>query len=201
MTDYIGHVFGKWTVVKIDHHSFWLCKCECGFENSIRIDTLIFGRSTKCKFCRNKKHGHSLHNESKSGRTKIYNVWLGMLSRCNNKNNLGYHDYGGRGIRVCDAWQKFEDFYADVGDRPSGMSLDRINNELGYFKENCRWSTRSEQARNTRSNSFHTVNGKTATIAEWAEIKGMPPRQLRLRMVTKNLTMEEALKLPYNPRK
>lgn len=122
-----------------------------------------------------------------------------MVMRCHNVAHVGYDRYGGRGIKVCERWRKFANFYADMGDPPEGKTLDRIDNNGDYTPENTRWADSKMQNRNRSSNSLHTVNGVTKTIAEWAEIKGMPPRQLRLRMTTNGLTMEQALAIPYKP--
>lgn len=103
-------------------------------------------------------------------RTKVYYTWANMLDRCNNKHNPGYRWYGGRGITVCEEWRVFINFYKDMGDAPKGLTLDRLDSNKGYYKENCRWATIKQQARNKRSSRFITYNGRTLTIAEWAEI-------------------------------
>ena len=101
--------------------------------------------------------------------TRVYYSWQAMKKRCLNKNHKDYKRWGGRGIKVCDEWLSFINFYADMGDKPKGKSLDRINNNLGYSKNNCKWSTQKEQTNNTRRNVFLTFNNKTLTVSQWAE--------------------------------
>lgn len=106
--------------------------------------------------------------------TKIYGVWWDMRNRCENPNREFYPDYGGRGITVCDDWKKFSAFYRDMGDAPEGCTLERIDNDKGYSADNCRWATRSEQARNRRSSLLITISGETLSLAEWVEKHGVP---------------------------
>ena len=100
--------------------------------------------------------------------TQTYNVWDGIIQRTSNRKNRRWKDYGGRGITVSKRWRKFENFYLDMGERPKNRSIDRINNNKGYFKENCRWATNEEQYANMRSNRKITFNGETKTITQWA---------------------------------
>ena len=116
----------------------------------------------------------------KSG-TRCYWLWQNMMRRCYDNKNSAYGNYGGRGITVCARWHEFETFYADMGERPAGHSLDRIENEPGYSLENCRWATRADQARNTRTNVMITRAGQTKTLAEWAEITGIPYSRIHAR--------------------
>ncbi len=103
-------------------------------------------------------------------KTPLYYVWLGMKARCYNPNNSSYHNYGERGITVCDRWRNsFSTFLADMGPRPEGYTIERIDNDEGYFPENCRWATRREQARNSRINRLITHNGLVLPLAAWAE--------------------------------
>jgi len=102
--------------------------------------------------------------------TATYRTWNSMMMRCASKNNK---DYGGRGIRVSESWMRFEGFYADMGARPDGTTLERIDNYGNYSKENCVWATRTEQQRNTRFNRLITINGHTKCVSEWAEIYGL----------------------------
>lgn len=105
--------------------------------------------------------------------TKVYGVWSAMLSRCNNPHSAAFHNYGGRGIRVCDRWTKFTVFLADMGEPTPGMTLDRIDNARDYCPDNCRWSDRKMQGRNTRRNRHLTVRGDVKLMCEWAEIVGI----------------------------
>lgn len=111
------------------------------------------------------------HKEVKHGKygTPIYRTWQRMGQRCNNPNNRHYSGYGGRGITVCDRWGRFENFYEDMGDKPTPKhSLERIDNNKGYSPDNCKWATMAEQGSNRRDNRKYTYDGKTMTIAEWA---------------------------------
>lgn len=121
------------------------------------------------------KHFNATHWETRGGvRTTEYIIWRQLRSRCLRPGNAAYSDYGGRGITVCERWSKFENFLVDMGRRPSrDHSLDRRDNDGGYCKENCRWATRSEQARNTRRNHWITFRGESRILAEWAEITGI----------------------------
>lgn len=107
-------------------------------------------------------------------RTLLYRRWSDMRNRCNNINNTSYSNYGGRGITVCKRWDSFENFKTDVGNPPTPQhTLDRINNDLGYSPENCRWATHVEQARNSRKNHILTVNGISQCLSRWGEQIGV----------------------------
>jgi hypothetical protein len=102
--------------------------------------------------------------------TRLYKVWAGMCERCHNQNHSGYGTYGGRGIYVCEAWKEdFSAFLRDMGERPPGASLDRINNDGPYSPDNCRWATSTEQGRNKRNNRLLTCFGETKPVSAWAD--------------------------------
>ncbi|MDF2535516.1 MAG: hypothetical protein K0R18_1675 [Bacillales bacterium] len=160
--------FGRLTIIKFSHigssgHVYWSCKCDCGNKLSVRGCHLVNGDTMSCGCLHDElklKHG-------KYG-TKIYFAWAQMIQRCNNPKNEAYPNYGGREIKVCNEWLSFEKFYEDMGDRPNGMTLDRKDNDRGYFKENCRWATKEEQENNKRTNKIITFNGKTLSLKQWS---------------------------------
>jgi len=113
--------------------------------------------------------------------TPTYNVWVGMLARCRNPHNAAYGNYGGRGIQVCDRWLSFVSFYADMGQKPAGMSIERRDNSRGYTPENCYWSTPAEQNNNRRTNVVISYNGQSLTISQWSKQLNIPRRVLDYR--------------------
>jgi hypothetical protein len=143
-----GDKFGQWTVLKRvaseDKRSCYEVQCECGFIKQLKGIRLRFGDSTACRKCGSTKHG-MVHS-------RTYTTWGSMIQRCTNPNQTKFKDYGGRGITVCDRWLKFENFLEDMGQKPSGLELDRTNNNGNYELENCRWVTRKENLNNTRIN-------------------------------------------------
>lgn len=122
------------------------------------------------------KHG-------KANKIPEYFVWKGMNQRCNCPSTKNFKNYGGRGIRVCASWKSFENFFEDMGPRPSKEhSIHRENNDGDYSPTNCRWATRKEQQRNTRVNRFLTFDGERKTVVEWAEFLGVNPDRLHCRL-------------------
>lgn len=116
--------------------------------------------------------------------------------RCENPTQRDYHRYGGRGIKVCDRWQKFENFIADMGRRPAGYTLERLHNDHGYDPGNCVWATRKVQASNRSVTIRLTHEGKTKTIPEWAEVLGIKPSTLRARIGRLGYSTAAALSKP-----
>ena len=110
--------------------------------------------------------------------TAHYNRWCAMVARCHNPNVWNYKYYGGRGIKVCDRWRKYENFLADMGMCPEGHFIERINNNGDYEPNNCKWATREEQQKNTRQNQYITFNGKTMMQSEWAKFLGITQAHL-----------------------
>lgn len=145
--DMIGKVFGKWKVIQYKrkdkkYNKYYLCRCECGEEKELRVDKLKYKTPTRCQ-----SYTNITHNKLERS---IYNIWKAMKYRCSNAKNKDYKYYGARGIKVCDRWLKFENFYEDMGERYPGHSLDRIDFNGNYEPSNCRWASATEQNRNKR---------------------------------------------------
>lgn len=160
-----GSRVGKLLVLYVNGKSpngslMWRCICDCGKEVDVISSSLNNGlkQSCGCLYDELKGKQNSSHNQS---RTQTYNSWLAMRSRCYNKKNQYYHLYGGRGIEVAPDWKdSFENFYRDMGDRPAGLTLERLDVNKGYSKENCKWASPSEQSFNTRIHKNNT-SGRT----------------------------------------
>jgi hypothetical protein len=171
-SDSAGRKYGRWTVLRKISGRMWMCRCLCGVKKPVKLCNLISGTSLSCG-CLHRELTSKLfkkHGESNRGKTPEYSAWVEMKKRCNNSGHISYKNYGGRGISVCSRWlNSFSNFLSDMGRRPSsGHSLERIDFSGNYNPQNCRWATRVEQARNTRSNIFVKCDGKTKTVAEWA---------------------------------
>jgi len=177
----------------------WLCRCDCG--NTIIVTGHSLGKAqsgsggTRSCGCLMKE------KPIKHGRcgTTAYKSWHMMLQRCSNPNNPAYKSYGGRGIRVCDEWKDFRNFYADMGDAPVGLTLDRVDNSLGYSADNCRWATRWEQGNNRRTNTFIAFKGEKLTMAQWAKKTGLGIYCLRNRLAS-GWTIEKSISTPKRNR-
>lgn len=136
---------------------------------------------------------HGMHKYS------TYRAWEHMRHRCTNSNNPQYKDYGGRGIVVCAAWSRFENFFADMGECPPGLTLDRIDNDKNYEPDNCRWVTRKVQARNRRTNVLIEFHGEKLCVAEWAERFGICRTLVRSRLRA-GWTMDQIASTPPSKR-
>lgn len=172
----MGARFGRWTTIgprrpgPYPGHSTIRCRCVCGVERDVLLCSLRSGRSSSCGcFERDVK---TTHGQSQSG--GAYSSWQAMKTRCLNKKSKDFERYGACGIKVCDRWLKFENFFEDMGPRPSGTELERKDNDGHYEPGNCRWASDQEQA-NNRSNNTR-IRGKT--IAEWSRETGISPSTL-----------------------
>lgn len=140
----------------------------------------------------NQKLGWNASRTHGMAKTPTYSSWHGMLQRCTNPNNPRWKRYGGRGITVSERWLKFENFLEDMGVRPKGLSIERINNNGNYEPSNCKWATRREQQGNTSFNQLLTFNGETDHLAGWARRLGIKPDTLYSRIFTLGWTIERA---------
>lgn len=180
----IGQEFGSWIVLD-DSTPLWCVRCRCGAEKEVRRDYLMRGLSKGCMSCGQKRHGME--------GSSVYNIWAGMKQRCQNPKYHGYANYGGRGISVCDSWQSFDSFFADMGEPPTGASLGRIDNDGNYCPDNCRWETQKQQSRNKRTST--RVDG--VSVVDLAEKHGISVRRLRDRLKA-GWPLDKALSLAPN---
>jgi predicted small secreted protein/transposase len=171
--DLTGQIFGKLTVIKqyddrIRKQRAWICKCNCGNSKEIIVTSgdLKSGNTKSCGCTRKENLIKFIKTHGMKG-TSIYTSWQHMKSRCNNKNNKNYLLYGGRGITYDENWENFENFYKDMGDTWfEKATLDRIDCDGNYCKENCRWITIQEQQNNKRVNVLVTIYGETLNLSQ-----------------------------------
>lgn len=183
--DWVGIRQGRLTVVALHkqgtHRSpaRWMCQCDCGKTKVICSQSLRIGTQSCGCLVVERIQERAKHNKVNTG---TYRSWKTMIQRCTNPNFTKYPRYGGRGITVCDEWMTFTNFYEDMGDRPDGYQIDRIDNNKGYYKENCRWADIKTQARNRSSNRNIEINGETKTMSEWCEIFNVSNVKVRMRI-------------------
>jgi hypothetical protein len=199
--DLTGQKFGRLTVKgrleKRDKYGrvVWHLLCDCGSEVYYDAGRFKYGNTSSCGCLKKELVGndHRTHGLSK---TPTYSCWLAMKKRCYNNKSQDYYLYGGRGIRVCDRWMTFENFYADMGDRPIGMSLDRIDCNLDYSPENCRWATVTQQARNKRNTKIVEYKGVTKSIRDFCDELSLNANTVMTRLNQQNWTVDRALSTP-----
>jgi hypothetical protein len=204
MSDNVGKKFNMLKAVSISHRGsnrqwHYLFRCDCGNEKVLRYSAVSSGntKSCGCFLVENAKSKFTKHGLSKS---KIYNTWENIIKRCTNKNSPDYSRYGERGISVCVEWLDFNVFLRDVGIPSSkSLTLERIDNDKGYSRENCKWATRRDQARNTRRTVRIEYEANEYSLPEFCEIfsldykkalyfhkRGCSPADLILKSVAKS---------------
>lgn len=200
--DELGNKYGKLTVIaqheSISDKAAWECKCECGNLKIVTGDSLRQGKVRSCGCFQSewRKSGNGArthgHGSAKKGVSRTYKTWQEMRARCSNQTHISYPNYGGRGIQVCKRWEKFENFLLDMGERPLGTSIDRINNNGDYTPKNCKWATRKEQNNKRRQCRYVTYMGLTLTISQWCDKLKLPYPRTYFRLVKKNMSPKEA---------
>ncbi len=184
----VGQRFGRLRVMSLTKRRSvraFACLCDCGVEKVVSPYQLRAGGTTSCG-CRRREVTSSImtkHGASKGGvATRAYRIWKAMRTRCGNPKARSYRLYGERGIEVCKRWRAFETFLADMGNPEAGMTIERIDNDLGYSPDNCRWASRSQQARNTSRNVNLTLNGRTMCLQDWANELGLNKSSIQGRL-------------------
>jgi len=198
--DLTGVRFGRLLVLGVsstkiyERQLAWDCLCSCGVIKPVLTCTLKSGSTKSCGCLKRecKPPVRYTHGLSKYSGIK---VWEGMLRRCQNKKDKNYMLYGGRGIKVCDRWLDPKNFAEDMGEKPNGYSLDRIDPNGDYCPENCRWATPAEQGANKRTNRMIEHEGETLHLAEWCRRLGMKPSTVFNR-ISSGMSPSLALTMP-----
>jgi len=200
-----GKRFGKLVAVRIAGKNKqglyrWLCECDCGNEHIVKVSTLMEGKCNSCG-CLIVESITKIATKHNGCNTLEYNSWENMKARCYNTKSIQYHDYGGRGIKMCDRWMhSFSNFLFDMGAKPTpNHSLDRIDVNGDYEPLNCRWSTRKEQSRNKRNNRYLEYNSIRMVITDWGKFIGVHPMVIHHHLKTKSFyNLIEYYKIKYN---
>lgn len=195
MKDRTGETFGRLTVIGRSSSRgdpvIWKCQCLCGNITIVRAQCLVSGATRSCGCFRKEKH--LTHGMSK---TPEYRIWADMIKRCGNPNHIAYKNYGERSIGVSREWRSFENFYADMGKRPSRVhSLERKDNNGNYEKGNVIWADPHTQSRNTRRTIRITLRGKTQCLKDWANELGLHYKRVQARILS-GWSVEKAFSEP-----
>lgn len=198
--DLSGLRVGNFVVLNLHHsdeyrHKFYQCKCDCGTVFVKRDDMIKNAKHKACNNCKRKRNDMVKHNKSN---TKLYRIYYGMKQRCNNPSAREYHNYGGRGIKVCDEWENdFSSFYNwSIGNGYTiGLQLDRINNDENYEPNNCRWVTPIINSNNKRTCVYFEYNGKKLSINQWSRELGINKNTLWRYLRVKKYDIEYIIKV------
>lgn len=184
-SEFVGKTFHYLVVTDVVPHgqktARLLCSCRCGKSILATPRQMRLREITSCGCWKRQVLGvssttHGLSNSSVKGyASRTYGVWQAMRDRCSNPNRKDFYRYGGRGITVCERWQQFEHFLADMGEAPAGLTLDRIDNNAGYAPENCRWATRHQQTYNSSHMKYIEHRGETMCLSAWQKKMGVKP--------------------------
>jgi len=203
--NFIGKRYNHLLVIAFSHtgkdsQRYWKCKCDCGNSTIVNGGNLQSNNTKSCG-CNN----YSKHVTHHLSQTRFYRIWFGIKERCNNPKNKAYHNYHGRGIKLCERWLKFENFRDDMYKsylihygkyRKLNTTVDRINNNGNYSPDNCRWATKYQQSNNLRNNVLLKFNNKVLTISEWSKITGINKHTIYSRLYNYKWTIDKALTKP-----
>lgn len=198
--DVLGKRFGRLVVFGVaetgGHQRLWGCRCDCGTEIAATSTRLINGDTRSCGCLRKESAARQGRENKTHGMrgTPTYRTWAAMVNRCTDSGSPNWIAYGGRGIGVCDRWLSFENFLEDMGERPEGKSIDRINVNGNYEPGNCQWATAEQQNNNRRTSRHIEFRGQVKTLAQWAKEVGISSQCLNMRL--RVWTLERSLTTP-----
>lgn len=199
LTIVAGTKYGRLTVIEQtgrdkNHKKLYLCRCECG-EEKVFIGSRLKSGHTKSCGCLSRDTVIARSTKHSLSRTRAAASWANMMYRCYDPQEAYYHRYGARGIKVCERWHDLKNFFEDMGERPEGQTLERINNDGDYEPGNCKWASPLEQSQNTSFNRQLTFNGLTLCLSEWARRAGIKRNTIEGRL-DRGWSIEQALTIP-----
>lgn len=198
--DLTGQTFGRLFIEKqsknIGNRISWDCNCICGKKTVVLGCNLVSKHTTSCGCFGKEKLSkirkvHGMHDSNE------YKIWRGIRNRCFNKNEPAYKNYGGRGITVCERWNSFENFLIDMGRRPNGLSIERVNVNGNYEPGNCCWVTMKAQQANRRDTVRVCISGSTKPLKHWCDDLGIAYKKVHLRLTRYGKEINTALGLPF----
>lgn len=201
LKDLTGQKFGKLTVIERTKnqgkHTVWVCKCECGNIKIIRGSSLTSKNTLSCG-CLVKDKVKKMFTKHNNSNTRLYKIWANIKSRCLNPKVNNYCNYGGRGIKICEEWLLYENFYkwANCNNYSDILQIDRIDVNGNYEPNNCRWVTPKEQSNNKRNNLIFEYKNKSQTLKKWAEDLKIDYMLLYNRIIRNKWTFEKAITVP-----
>jgi len=195
-----GDKYGRFTIInelpKMGGRRYFLCKCDCDNVKSVRLEALTSGNIVSCG-CYNREISKKVNTKHGMYEKRLYRIWCGIKGRCFNPNNTAYHNYGGRGITICEEWLDFKNFYdwAIKNEYKDNLTIERIDVNGNYGPSNCTWATMTEQKQNTRKAKRIEFNGQAKTLRQWAKHYGIHSSTL-CRRLKDGWDLEKALTAP-----